>query len=212
MRRPSRPLTPLMNRDTGERRAPPEVAGPLDARRAFLRRAGAGLGAAALVGGGLPLAARAALPTERRLSLVNAHTWERLDVVYFTHGMYIDESLAAVSHLMRDHRAGEERLMDPRLLDDLVRLHASLETEEPLHLLSGYRTPATNAKLRMRSKGVAKYSLHMEGRAADIYVPGVPTEELQRAALDMRAGGVGYYKSSNFVHIDTGEVRHWERG
>ena len=102
--------------------------------------------------------------------------------------------------------------MDRVLFDSLSRLHASLDTDEPLHLLSGYRTPETNAKLRQRSKGVAKFSLHMEGRAADIYVPGVPTRTLQQAALSMQAGGVGYYGRSGFVHIDTGNVRHWERG
>lgn len=201
---------------------------PSRSRRAFLGRtgigaAGVGLGTATRLGGGLggglgaaallgAAPARAALPAERRLSLVNDHTWERLDIVYFTHGMYIDESLAAINHLMRDHRANEERVMDPRLLDDLVTLHASLGTDEPIHLLSGYRTPATNARLRKRSKGVAKYSLHMEGKAADIHVPGVSTRQIQKAALAMRAGGVGYYKRSGFVHIDTGAVRHWERG
>jgi len=203
---------------------------PSPARRRFLGRAGAGLGAVGLpaVGaGGLGAAgigaagigallgaapARAALPVERRLNLVNSHTWERLDIVYFTRGMYIDESLVAIGHLMRDHRANEERIMDPRLLDDLVTLHASLDTDEPIHLLSGYRTPETNAKLRKRSKGVAKYSLHMEGKAADIHVPGVATRELRKAALAMRAGGVGYYARSGFVHIDTGAVRNWERG
>ena len=215
-------------------------APPSRSRRAFLGRAGAGaaglgfgaagveaaavgaigldgaaVGAAGLGAGALLAAApaRADVPSaDRRLSLVNAHTGELLDIVYFTHGMYIDESLAAINHLMRDHRANEERIMDPHLLDDLARLHASLGTDQPLHLLSGYRTPATNARLRKRSKGVAKYSLHMEGRAADIHVPGLSARQIQEAALAMRSGGVGYYARSGFVHIDTGAVRHWERG
>ena len=183
-------------------------------RRRFLRRGIAGAGMAVATGSILASgAARAEVPAaERRLNLVNTHTWERLDIVYFTHGMYIDESLTAISHLMRDHRAEEECTMDRYLFDDLARLHASLDTDEPLHLLSGYRTPATNAKLRQRSKGVAKYSLHMEGRAADIYVPGIPTRTLQQAALAMEAGGVGYYARSGFVHIDTGRIRNWGRG
>ena len=180
------------------------------ARRSFLRKAG--VGAVTMLGTGGIASVSAALPADRRLRLFNAHTWEEIDLVYFTHGMYIDESLVAISHLMRDHRANAERPMDPKLLDDLVRLHASLGTDEPLRLLSGYRTPETNARLRARRKGVAKFSLHMEGRAADIHVPGVSTQQLFEAALAMRAGGVGYYKSSGFVHVDTGLVRNWARG
>ena len=195
--------------------ASPDAAVSSASRRTFLRRGAAGVALAA--GGTAGGAASGAAPTgaltsRRRLNLVNTHTWERLDVVYFTRGMYIDESMTAISHLMRDHRAGEECAMDRVLFDSLSRLHASLDTEEPLHLLSGYRTPETNAKLRQRSKGVARFSLHMEGRAADIYVPGVPTRTLQQAALAMQAGGVGYYGRSGFVHIDTGRVRNWERG
>ena len=202
------------------RHSPPDA--PSRSRRAFLGRtglgaAGVGLGAAGGLGVGAALlgtapARAAAASDERRLNLVHAHTWERLDIVYYTRGMYIDESLAAINHLMRDHRANEERVMDPQLLDDLVTLHASLGTDEPIHLLSGYRTPATNARLRKRSKGVAKYSLHMEGKAADIHVPGISTRQIQKTALAMRAGGVGYYKRSGFVHIDTGALRSWERG
>lgn len=180
------------------------------ARRRFLREAGVGL--VATVGAASSPARAAIASGQRRLRILNDRTGESLDIVYALRGMYIDESLARINHLMRDHRAGRSRVMDPKLIDDLVRLHASLGVAEPLHLLSGYRTPETNARLRRRSKNVAKYSLHMEGRAADIYVPGVPTRELQRAALAMRAGGVGYYARSAFVHIDTGDVRHWERG
>lgn len=156
--------------------------------------------------------AKAEVPqADRRLNLVNAHTWERIDVVYFEKGRYVDEALGRIDELMRDHRADLSHLMDRRLIDDLARLHASFDTDEPLHLLSGYRTPETNAKLRRRSMGVAKYSLHMEGRAADIHIPGVGTRTLQEAALSMQSGGVGYYKRSGFVHVDTGRIRHWER-
>lgn len=149
------------------------------------------------------------LPSERRLRLVNAHTWEKLDIVYVTHGIYIDESLHSIDHLMRDHRAGKEHEIDTALLDLLFQLQQSLGADEPVHVLSGYRTPETNAALRKRSNGVARYSLHMEGKAADIYIPGIKTPDLQSAALDIGVGGVGYYQRSGFVHVDTGAVRSW---
>ena len=148
-------------------------------------------------------------PAERRLRLVNAHTREKLDVVYMTRGHYIDESLESIAHLMRDHRAERERAMDRGLLDILSHIQVALDVDEPLRVLSGYRTPETNAALRKRSNGVARYSLHMEGKAADIHVPGVKTRELQAAALELGAGGVGYYGRSGFVHVDTGRVRRW---
>jgi uncharacterized protein YcbK (DUF882 family) len=147
----------------------------------------------------------------RRLHVVNAHTWEDLSVVYYTHGIHIDENIERLNHLMRDRRANVARAMDTKLYDQLYMLTQVLGTNEPVHLLSGYRTPETNAKLRRRSSGVAKYSLHMEGKAADIYFPGVSVKQLQRAALDMKAGGVGLYSKSNFVHVDTGQIRHWGR-
>lgn len=145
----------------------------------------------------------------RRISLVNAHTWEKLNVVYFTHGIYIDENIQQLNHLMRDRRANASIDMDTALFDQLLRVQMALGTDEPVHILSGYRTPETNAKLRRRSPGVAKFSLHMEGRAADIYIPGVPVDKLHKAAMDMHAGGVGLYSNSNFVHMDTGSPRHW---
>ena len=176
-------------------------------RRAFLRRAGVGLGSVAALGSGL---AFADVPSpDRRLRVLNDHTGEWLDIVYHAKGRYLDEALVEINHLMRDHRAEQERVMDPYLLDDLARLHGGLGTDEPLHLLSGYRTPETNARLRKRSSGVAKYSLHMEGRAADIYVPGVPTKTLHERAVAMQSGGVGYYGRSGFVHVDTGRIRRW---
>jgi len=148
-------------------------------------------------------------PKRRSIRLVNAHTWEDLDIVYRTRGVLIDESLDAISHLMRDHRQDKSIPIDPALVDELYMVHASLGTDQPLHILSGYRTPETNARLRKRMGHVAKYSLHMEGKAADIYVPGVKTLALQQAALALEIGGVGYYSKSGFVHVDTGRVRHW---
>ncbi|PID60950.1 MAG: Twin-arginine translocation pathway signal [Gammaproteobacteria bacterium] len=176
------------------------------ARRRFLRQGLAlGMGAGAMAAAPLSVAAT----SSRRVHLINDHTWEKLDIVYYTHGMYIDESLAQINHLMRDHRVNREIRMDPQLLDQIEMLQRNIGAAEPIHILSGYRTPETNARLRKRSPGVAKYSLHMEGRAADIYIPGVDISAVRNAALDLKAGGVGYYSSSGFVHIDTGRVRTW---
>lgn len=185
-------------------------------RRRFLSSS---LKAAAIVGvsSAAPAAFSSALTApihgpERRIRLVNAHTWEKLDLVYWAEGEYLGESMRQINHLMRDHRADESTNMDPRLIDDLHKLYTLLDTDERMHILSGFRTKATNAKLRNRSNGVAKYSLHMEGRAADLSVPGRTAKQIQQAALTMKSGGVGYYASSGFVHIDTGNVRQWQQG
>lgn len=145
----------------------------------------------------------------RRLHLVNEHTGDDVNVVYYTHGIYIYENLSMLNNLMRDRRANIARQMDTTLYNQLFLLQQELGTDEPVHILSGYRTPETNAKLRSRSKRVAKYSLHIEGRAADIYIPGYSAKKIQKAALSLQAGGVGLYSKSNFVHVDTGQVRHW---
>lgn len=145
----------------------------------------------------------------RRLHLVNEHTGDDTDVVFYTHGIYINENVSMLNHLMRDRRANIATQMDTTLYNQLFLLRSVLNTDEPVHVLSGYRTAETNAKLRRRSKRVAKYSLHMEGRAADIYIPGFSVKKIQQAALSLQAGGVGLYSKSNFVHMDTGQVRHW---
>ncbi len=182
-------------------------------RRQFLRQSlktVAVVGAAATASNTFASALTAPIyAPDRKLRLINAHTWEKLDLVYWSAGEYIDESLDQINHLMRDHRANESIAMDVNLLDDLHKLYALLETKERVHILSGYRTQATNAKLRTRSNGVAKYSLHMEGRALDISVPGRNAKNVQQAAISLQSGGVGYYGSSGFVHIDTGNIRHW---
>jgi len=175
-------------------------------RRRFSAGLGVGLGALAVAGP----AAALSLP-ERRLNMANAHTWEKLDLVYWADGAYIQESLDAIDHLMRDHRADKVKAIDIDLIDQLYILYTALDTKERVHVLSGYRTPETNAALRKRSRGVAKYSLHMEARAMDINIPGTDPKAIQQTALAMKAGGVGYYARSGFVHIDTGNVRNWER-
>jgi len=184
-------------------------------RRRFLRQS---LSAAAAVGLGTvasnSFASALTAPIfdpDRKLRFVNTHTWEKLDVVYWSQGHYITESLQQINHLMRDHRANESIDIDTRLIDDLHQLYGLLESNERIHVLSAYRTKATNARLRKRSRGVAKFSLHMEGRAVDISLPGRSADQVRQAALSMNAGGVGYYASSGFVHIDTGTVRNWSR-
>ncbi len=156
-------------------------------------------------------AALAALDNKapRRLDLYSLHTKEELSVVYFTHGMYIDENIQALNHLMRDRRANVATSMDIKLYDQLFLVQSKFEGKGPLHILSGYRTPETNAKLRRRSNGVAKNSLHIEGRAVDFYLPGVSVKTLRSAAVDLDAGGVGIYSRSGFIHIDTGAIRRW---
>lgn len=145
----------------------------------------------------------------RRLHLLNEHTGDDSDVVYYTHGIFLKDNVSQLNYLMRDRRMNLARQMDTTLYDLLFMIKEALGTDEPIHILSGYRTPETNAKLRSRSSRVAKFSLHMEGRAADIYIPGVPVKKVHEAALSFMAGGVGLYSKSNFVHIDTGVVRHW---
>ncbi len=149
---------------------------------------------------------------DRRLRLINAHTWEKLDLTYWKDGVYLDSALEKINTLMRDHRANESRQMDLDLLDYLHSLYKLIDTDERIHVLSGYRTAKTNAALRARSSGVAKYSLHMEGRAVDINIPTVPTKTVREAAISLKSGGVGYYRASGFVHIDTGAVRYWDQG
>lgn len=167
------------------------------------------------VGGGLALcgagrAAAAVLP-QRRLSFYNIHTEETLSTVYWERGRYLDASLSEIDHLLRDFRTGEIKAIDPDLLDLLHRLEGALDCTDPIHVISGYRSPETNAMLRRRSKNVAKNSYHMYGRAIDIRLPGRCLCDLRAAAIAQGRGGVGYYPDpdSQFVHVDTGPVRTW---
>jgi uncharacterized protein YcbK (DUF882 family) len=149
---------------------------------------------------------------ERAVSMVNIHTRETAQVVYWKHGHYQPAAMRHIAHLMRDYHTNQTHHMDPKLLDLLHDLHTRLGTSEPFHLISGYRCPATNAWLARRSGGVAANSLHMRGQAADIQAPGVSLETLHNTALAMARGGVGYYPRSDFVHVDTGRIREWDYG
>jgi len=174
-------------------------------RRQFLFMAAAGCAA------GLSSRAFAAvLPaSERQLRLYNLHTGEKLETTYWAEGQYQLDELKAVNHFLRDYRNDEISHIDPHLLDQLCLLQDKLERNGTYHIISGYRSPQTNAWLRRHETGVAKRSLHMQGRAIDVRLPGVELTHLRRAALAMHAGGVGYYARSNFVHLDTGRPRFW---
>jgi uncharacterized protein YcbK (DUF882 family) len=146
---------------------------------------------------------------ERSLSLYNDHTGEPLNTVYWVEGEYVPEALAEINHLLRDHRTDQMATMDLELLDLLYALGRKIDARRPFHVISGYRSPKTNARLRQRSRKVAKRSQHMYGKAVDLYVPGCKLADLRRAALSLRRGGVGYYPQSHFIHVDTARVRFW---
>ena len=146
---------------------------------------------------------------ERILRFQNIHTGEKLSATYWADGNYIADEIAAIDHVLRDHRSKEVMAMDRNLYDLLYTLQQQVEKPGTFQVISGYRSPKSNAKLRSGSKGVAKRSLHMRGKAIDIRLPGVELKHLRQAALNMRAGGVGYYPKSNFIHVDTGRPRFW---
>ena len=177
-------------------------------RRRLLRQ-GAQL-AAAVALPLLALPARASVPAPRTLAMSHTHTRERIELVYAVAQDYLPEALGTLNHFLSDHYSGEVGSMHPPLFDMLHDLRHALGRTGPFEIISGYRCPATNDKLRnTRGGGVAKQSLHMQGRAVDVRLSGVPLAELRDAALSLRAGGVGYYPDSQFVHLDTGRVRSW---
>jgi uncharacterized protein YcbK (DUF882 family) len=145
----------------------------------------------------------------RSLLLVNTHTGESLHSCYFQDGGYNATSLRSLEHLLRDHRSGETHAIDPQLYDLLHALAHSAECEPRFEIISGYRSAATNEKLRTASDGVARRSLHMDGKAIDVRLAGTACHRLRDLAMGMQRGGVGYYAKSNFVHLDTGRVRFW---
>lgn len=146
---------------------------------------------------------------ERSLSFYNTHTGEELEVVYWSRGKYRKQALADIDHILRDHRTGEVKAINTRLLDLAHDLGERLGNRGPLHIISGYRSPKTNALLRTGGKGVASKSLHLQGKALDIRLPNTDLPVLHRTAVDLKGGGVGYYPGPNFVHIDVGQVRYW---
>jgi uncharacterized protein YcbK (DUF882 family) len=150
----------------------------------------------------------AAAAQERALAFHHTHTGERLQVVYYALGGYLADALVSVNRVLRDFRTGEQHSIDPRLLDTLCALRAACGGGT-FEIISGYRSPQTNAMLRRASTGVAEGSLHTTGRAIDVRLVGTPTARLRDAAIALGHGGVGYYPGSDFVHLDTGRVRTW---
>jgi uncharacterized protein YcbK (DUF882 family) len=185
-----------------------------DTRKSFNRRSFLGYGVLATAAAMVPGRAHAAVSKrpERVLSLFHTHTGERLKIAYCCDGVYQPEALSQLNHLLRDFRVDQEKPIDPKLFDLLHELGGTLETDQPYHIISGYRSPQTNAMLRERGgahTGVASSSLHMVGKAIDVRLPGVKLDHLRSAAASLKLGGVGFYPSSNFVHVDTGRVRYW---
>lgn len=173
-------------------------------RRNFLRA-----GAVLAAGVASPALANISKADYRALSLDNLHTGEKLKIDYWVEGRYVPEALKDINYLLRDYRNGEVHQIDPKLLDLLNLLHRRMSSNAPFEVISGYRSPATNAMLHERSHGVATHSLHMKGMAIDIRLPDRDLKELHESALAMQAGGVGYYPSLDFVHVDVGRVRRW---
>ncbi|PWG17473.1 YcbK family protein [Salibaculum griseiflavum] len=147
----------------------------------------------------------------RRLRMYSGRTGERIDTIYWIEGEYIGEAVAEVERFMRDWRNGQTHNIDTRTIDIMAAAHNLMDVNEPYLLLSGYRSPQTNAMLRRRSSGVARNSLHMQGQAADLRLDSRSVSQMARAAQACRAGGVGRYTGSNFVHMDCGPVRSWGR-
>jgi uncharacterized protein YcbK (DUF882 family) len=185
---------------------PTQPRAALWSRRAACRALLAGA-----AGVGLARGARAAAPVPgaRRITFHNTHTLESLSVEYCRDGGYCAEALAAVDRVLRDHRNGAVHPIDPTLLDLLSAAALRVGREAEFEVISGYRSPASNAALHARSRGVAAHSLHMEGRAIDVRLAGCDLARLRDTGLALGRGGVGYYPGAAFVHLDTGRVRSW---
>ena len=175
-------------------------------RRRLLKQS---LAAGAAVIGLSPLAQALAATPVRRLAFSNIHTGEKLDVAYWENGAYSPEALAAVKHVLRDYRTGDEHVIEPALLDLLTALSLRLESRPRFEVISGYRSPRTNAMLRAHSSQVNPNSLHMQGQAIDIRMAGLDSARVRDAAHSLAVGGVGYYPVSNFVHVDIGPQKWW---
>lgn len=182
-------------------RVAPALAAGIGTSTSTSTSAGAGTGT------GAPNAELSATP--RSLRFVHTHTGESLTAAYFDGSAYDAASLSEVNHLLRDFRTGESHLIDPQLLDILYDLQVRADRDAPFEVISGYRSPATNAMLHRISNGVAEHSQHLLGKAIDVRLSGYSTRSLSDHARALARGGVGFYASSDFVHIDTGRVRNW---
>lgn len=181
-------------------------------RRGFLKH---GLAFSAALGFWMPSLAEATEKTGgapvkgRVLKLVNLHTHEAFNGEYWYDGQYNPDAFGSIKTVLRDYRTGEKFPIDPRLMDILFVLQNRIKNYSPFNVFSGYRSPTTNAMLRETTNGVARGSLHMQGQAIDINLPGTRLSSLERSAIGLKSGGVGFYPQSDFVHIDTGRARNW---
>ena len=177
-------------------------------RRTFL-----GCGIITAVSCIIPDAARASinslLEPERRLCLFNLHTKEDINIAYWKNGEYIPDALHQLNYIFRDHYNGSIQSIDPRLFDFLFSIQQEIQSSEPFHLISGYRSEKTNEWLRKQNRNVSRKSFHIRGKAADIRLPDHTLKILRATAYKLKGGGVGYYPKSNFVHVDVGRVRFW---
>ena len=146
----------------------------------------------------------------RSVAFHNLHTGESLQATYFEAGAYVPDALNALNHLLRDHRTNEVHAIAPNLFDLVATLRGKLSTDAVVQVISGYRSPETNAALHARSTGVAAHSLHMDGLATDLRIAGVDLPRIRDAAWSLQKGGVGFYPQSQFVHVDVGRVRRWQ--
>lgn len=146
---------------------------------------------------------------ERSLSFYHTHTKKTLDVTYSVGGEYVESALAEVNDFLGDFRTGDATMIDPALLDLIYDVRASLGSNDTFEVISAYRSPETNEMLRNLGRGVAKKSQHLVGKAIDVRLRNIASIDLRDAAIKIKRGGVGYYKKSDFVHIDTGRVRRW---
>ena len=179
----------------------------------FHRRRFLTIGAQAALTCFLPVSAIASmgrlLIADRRLFLYNTHTDESLDVCYYSQGRYQTQALKEIDHILRDHRTETVYPIHKGLIHLLHSISTAFDHSAWFHIISGYRSPETNAMLRKKTNGVAKSSLHMKGKAVDIRIPGYDTKLLRRICMKLHAGGVGYYPKSDFVHVDIGRIRYW---
>ena len=157
----------------------------------------------------LPSLAFAKNADPRRLRLYHTHTSEKLDVVYHENGAYLPDAMGELNRVLRDHRSGDVIEMDRDLLDMLYAAQQRLGSEGTYEIISAYRSPATNEMLRRKGSGVARRSMHLEGKAIDVRLTDARTRDLRQVGIELARGGVGYYERSNFVHFDTGRVRRW---
>jgi uncharacterized protein YcbK (DUF882 family) len=177
-------------------------------RRHFLKT---GLFMSAALGFWTPELAQASTgpASGRELCFTNVHTGEKFHGEYWQNGRYLPDAFSNIKSVMRDYRTGDRFPIDPRLMDILYVLQHRLENRGAFEVFSGYRSEKTNARLRRISHGVAAHSLHMTGQACDLNLPGTRLSKVRQAAITLKSGGVGYYPTSDFVHVDTGRVRYW---